>query len=265
MTVAPTPSEAKVCCAAAYESEWARLLLGESFHPGGIDLTLHLGRQLRLGPGSRVLDVACGRGTSAIALAREFGCSVVGVDLSAANTRLACEAAQSAGVDHLASFVVGDAEALSFPDASFDAVLCECAFCTFPSKEAAAAEFARVLRPGGRLGLSDITRQGELPPELDTLLGWVACLADARPAEEYVALLSCAGFAGLTWQEHNDALASLASRVRFKLLGAEVMARLGKGPFAIEEVLRAKQIARVATASIREGRLGYAIITGNRD
>ena len=49
-------------------------------------------------------------------------------------------------------------------------VVCECAFCTFPDKSRAAAEFARVLRSGGRVGISDLTRSGELPGELDGLL-----------------------------------------------------------------------------------------------
>lgn len=264
MSFAVDATEAKACCANAYESEWARLLLGDSFHPGGIELTLHLGRIVGLGPGTRVLDVACGRGTSAIALAAEFGCSVHGVDLSAANVELAGEAARTTGVAHLATFEVGDAEALPCTDGSFDAVLCECAFCTFPSKAVAAAEFARVLCPGGRLGLSDITRDGEPPPELDTLLGWVACLADARPLDEYASFLADAGFSALIPEQRNDALSALASRVRFKLLGVEVMARLGKGPVPLAEVLEAKRITKVATASIRDRHLGYAIITGTR-
>ncbi|MGE0600586.1 MAG: class I SAM-dependent methyltransferase [Dehalococcoidia bacterium] len=264
MTVAPAPSEAKACCAVAYESEWARLLLGDSFHPGGIELTLNLGRLIGLGPGSRLLDVACGRGASAVALAREFGSFVHGVDLSAANVELASETARSAGVAHLASFEVGDAEALPCSDGSFDAVICECAFCTFPSKTVAAAEFARVLRPGGTLGLSDVTREGELPTELDTLLGWVACLADARPLDEYASLLADAGFSAIVPERRDSALSTLASRVRFKLLGVEVMARLGKAPVPLAEVLEAKRIAKAATASINDGSLGYAIITGTR-
>ncbi len=87
--------------------------------------------------------------------------------------------------------------ALTFEDASFDAVICECAFCTFPDKERAAAEFARVLRPGGRVGLSDLTRTGPLPDELEGLLAWVACIADARPVEEYAHFLTAAGISGI--------------------------------------------------------------------
>ena len=52
---------------------------------------------------------------------------------------------------------LGDAERLPLPDNTFDALVCECAFCTFPDKATAAAEFARVLRPGGRVGITDVT------------------------------------------------------------------------------------------------------------
>src|SRR4051812_38201157 len=146
-------STPKACCAAAYESDWARLLLGDSFHPGGLALTERLGRLLGLGPTDRVLDVACGPGTSALHLAATFGCRVVGVDLGAANLARAAAEAERRGLAALATFEPGDAERLPFPAASFDAVVCECSFCLFPAKTVAAAEFARVLRPGGRLGL----------------------------------------------------------------------------------------------------------------
>ncbi len=70
--------EVKACCAAVYASDWARQLLGESFHPGGLALTRRLGMLLDLGPGKRLLDVAAGKGASAIFLAQQFGCEVIG-------------------------------------------------------------------------------------------------------------------------------------------------------------------------------------------
>ncbi|HUY76085.1 MAG TPA: methyltransferase domain-containing protein, partial [Ktedonobacterales bacterium] len=131
---APTSSpsgdanEVKSCCAAVYQSDWARLLLGESFHPGGMALTERLGHALGLGPGMRVLDVAAGLGTSAIYLAQTFGCEILGMDLGADSARVANEAAKRAGVARLAHFIQGDAERLPVEDATFDAVVCECAF-----------------------------------------------------------------------------------------------------------------------------------------
>jgi arsenite methyltransferase len=183
----------KSCCANVYQSEWARLLLGESFHPGGTALTAHLGAALRLLPGQRVLDVAAGQGTSAIHLAQRFGCSVLGIEYSPVAVERATRAAQEAGVAHLVAFEQGDAEQLPVPAASCDVVVCECAFCTFPNKALAASEFARVLSPGGRVGLSDLTRRGEIPAELQGLLAWIACLADAQPLETYVRSLTDAG------------------------------------------------------------------------
>jgi SAM-dependent methyltransferase len=149
------------CCAATYSSDLVALLLGDSYHPGGLALTRRLADRLALAPGEQVLDVAAGRGTSALMLAREFAVTVDGVDLSAANMALATGAARAAGVAD-AAFFVGDGAALPFPDGLFDAVVCECALCTFTDKPAAAAEFARVLRPGGTLFFAgEPSRQGD--------------------------------------------------------------------------------------------------------
>src|SRR5579864_2623367 len=183
----------KSCCANIYQSEWARLLLGESFHPGGTALTAYLGASLHLRPDQRALDVAAGQGTSAIHLAQRFGCSVLGIEYSRVAVERAIQAAQKASVAHLVTFEQGDAEQLPVPVASFDVVLCECAFCTFPNKAMAASEFVRVLSPGGRVGLSDLTRTGEIPAELQGLLAWIACIADAQHLENYVQYLTEAG------------------------------------------------------------------------
>ncbi len=88
----------KACCARLYESNWARLLLGDAFHPGGLALTQRLGRLLDLQSNSRVLDVAAGKGTSAIYLAQHFGCRVVGIEYSLKNVEAASSAAEAAGV-----------------------------------------------------------------------------------------------------------------------------------------------------------------------
>jgi arsenite methyltransferase len=154
------PSAIKQCCAAIYESDAARLLLGESFHPGGTKLTERLGQIVNLTRQARVLDVAAGKGTSATFLASRFGCEVVGIDFSRKNVGEAGRNAEDMGLRERVSFQWADAERLPFADESFDAVICECSFCTFPDKAAAAGEFARVLRVGGQVGLSDLTRNG---------------------------------------------------------------------------------------------------------
>jgi arsenite methyltransferase len=76
----PTDRQIKICCATFYQSDVVRMLLGDVFHPGGLALTQHLGEVIGLGPADHVLDVACGRGASAVHLAERFGCHVTGLD-----------------------------------------------------------------------------------------------------------------------------------------------------------------------------------------
>jgi len=258
------PATVKQCCAAAYDTDVARILLGGSYHPGGLKLTERLGEVLDLTPGSRLLDVAAGRGASAIFLAERFGCEVVGIDYSRKNVEAGNEEAGARGPDIKVTFQWADAEKLPFPDASFDAVICECAFCAFPGKQAAACEFNRVLRPRGRVGLSDLTREGVLAQELEGLMSWLACIADAQPLTEYAALLSNAAFSVSVTERHDGALAEFVNQVRTRLLAAEVMVRLQKLVLPGFDFEAAKTIARHALWAIRQGNLGYAIIAASK-
>ncbi len=258
-----SPETIKGCCVALYESDWATLLLGDSYHPGRLQLTERLGTMLDLQPGHLVLDVASGLGTSAIYLAQRFGCQVVGVDFSGQIVEQASANAAEAGISQLVQFKQGDAERLPFEDGSFDALICECAFCTFPSKPQAASQFARVLRPGGRIGLSDLTRSAPLPPELDTLMAWVACIADAQPIEEYTSILSQAGFSMGPPELHDKALAELINEVRGKLLVAELMVNLKK--LEVPDWIDFDQVGRLAqitAETVNQGKLGYALFSG---
>src|ERR1019366_3843857 len=81
-------------------------------------------------PESHVLDGASGRGTSPVHPAESFGCQAVGVDLSEENVRLATAETSQRGPAGQISFQLGDAERLPFGVETFDAILCECAFCT---------------------------------------------------------------------------------------------------------------------------------------
>ena len=248
-------------CATLFESDFAKILLGDSFHPGGLKLTERLGELLCLTPEGCVLDVASGKGTSAFFLAERFGCQVVGIDYSTENVAKANDLAET---KHLASrvrFEHGDAERLSFPDSSFDAVLCECAFCTFPNKTDAAGEFTRVLRPAGRIGLSDLTRDPTLPEDLDGLLAWVACIADAQPVAGYVGYLRSANLDVDKVELHDEALAEMVQQIGMKLLSAEVLVGLKRLALPGIDFASAKQMAQSALTAIQKRQLGYALLT----
>lgn len=252
----------KSCCASVYGSDLVSVFLGDSYHPGGAPLTRRLADLLGLRPGERVLDVASGIGTTAFLLVHERSVEAVGVDLGESQVVRARADAECLGLTGRARFEKGDAERLPLPDASFDAVFCECAFCTFPSKDSAAAELARVLRPGGRVGIADIWLEpDQLDPELSGLAGWVACLADARPIAELRRILEGAGLCVTHFERHDQALAETIEQVEARIRAlkiADLPALRGL------DYSRGIAIARQAARVVEEGRGGYVLLAAQR-
>ncbi|WP_125613725.1 class I SAM-dependent methyltransferase [Specibacter cremeus] len=254
----------KACCAAGYGSDAVALLLGTSYHPGGLPLTRRLARALALNPGSAILDVASGTGRTALVLAAEYDCTVHGLDLGTAQIEQARRAAAEAGLDATVTFQQADAEHLPIPDGSFDAVVCECAFCTFPDKNQAAAEFARVLKPGGWLGLTDITVTDEgLPEELTTLTAWIACIADARSIDGYQAILSTAGLGVERVEDHGDALTRMIDQIEARL-GLLAMTAPADLEAAGADPTRIRHYTRLVREAATAGIIGYTLMTARK-
>lgn len=250
--------EVKRCCAAAYASDAVALILGDSYHPGGLALTRRLARVMALSPAERVADIASGPGATAFLLAEEFGVEVDGIDLAAASICAANAKASRAGLDGRVRFGVGDAECLPLPDASVDALVCECALCTFPDKVIATAEMARVLKPGGRVGITDVTMDpSRLDPELASLAGWVACIADARPVEEYRAHLECAGLTVTLTESHDYALAKMVSTIDARLV---TLAMLDAPALAGIDIASVRAKVAVAARAVADGVVGYSLL-----
>jgi ubiquinone/menaquinone biosynthesis C-methylase UbiE len=111
--------------------------------------------RLELNPGSRVLDVCCGSGASAIPAAEIVGSSgfVLGVDLAEELLELARKKAKQRGLTNI-EFRTGDLLDLGLPDSSFDAVICVFGIFFVPDMQAAARELWRLVRPGGKLAIT---------------------------------------------------------------------------------------------------------------
>jgi hypothetical protein len=257
-----TPEEIKACCAVSYQQDAVALILGDSYHPGGLDLTRHLARSIALTAGQTVLDVASGPGTTAFMLHEEFAVEVDGVDLGELAVAKANVFADEQGVSDHVRFHHGDAERIPLPDESVDAVVCECAFCTFPDKPTAAAEMARVLRPGGKVGITDVALDPErLDAELQSLAGWVACIADARPVEQYVEMLGEADLEVTHTEPHDDALLRMIEQIDARLRAF----RIAKVP-ALETIDFDAALERVALAerAVKDGIAGYTLIVAEK-
>jgi len=157
-----------------------------------------------LRPGQVVLDLGSGGGLDVILAAKEIGPSgaVYGLDLSAEMTRLARRNVRRAGLEN-AAFVRGDLEAIPIRDRSADVIISNCVINLTPDKVQALFEAFRVLKPGGRLVVSDIVVDPDLnglpldEGEIWSALSWVGCLAGALTTGRYRAFLEAAGFRGI--------------------------------------------------------------------
>ncbi len=116
-----------------------------------------------LAPGTRVLDLGCGYGSTARYLAAKFGCSVTGTNISLKELDLARARGRDAGLEQLLSFQYGDFHRLEFADDSYDVVWSQEAFLHAANKTAVLSEVRRVLKPDGTLVFTDILVRRDTP------------------------------------------------------------------------------------------------------
>ena len=156
MSAVPSPSSPAIDLAAVKTRQQVAWSTG-NYAVVGTTLQIvgeNLCEALDLRAGSRVLDVAAGNGNATLAAARRW-CDVTSTDYVAALLESGRARAQAEG--HAVRFQEADAENLPFPDASFDAVMSTFGVMFTPNQDQAAAELARVCRPGGRIGLANWT------------------------------------------------------------------------------------------------------------
>lgn len=139
---------------------------GLAKHTGGLEATRELIEACHIDKDSYVLDVGCGVGITACYLAGEYGCRIVGVDVSETMVKQSKERARRKDVADKVEIKIGDAQALPFKDAVFDAVICESVTAFPKDKQKVVSEYARVTRPGGYVGMNEGTWVKTPPPEL---------------------------------------------------------------------------------------------------
>jgi ubiquinone/menaquinone biosynthesis C-methylase UbiE len=161
----------------------------------------HVCAALRLTPGCMLADLGCGHGGPGLWVAGQTGANLVGIDISAVGVALADEQALQSGLSSRARFRVGDLSATGLPDASCDAVLSLDVLIFVPDKTSAAREFARILRTGGRLGLTTWEQPG-----YSARLG-AEQLADHRPLLEQAGFTIEACEEPADWRRQQRALA----------------------------------------------------------
>lgn len=154
-----------------------------------------------LRPGEVVVDLGCGGGMDVFLAAEKVGPSgkAIGIDMTPQMIdRARKNAAHGVGGKPFTNveFHLATIDKLPLPDASADVVVSNCVINLAPDKSAVFREIARVLKPGGRVAVSDIALKKTLPPELaNDVAAYVGCIAGAIPVDEYREGLAAAGFA----------------------------------------------------------------------
>ncbi len=194
-----------------------RAVAGDALRPGGLALTARGVGAAGFSPGDAVADVGCGPGESLHSL-RDRGLLAVGVEV---RPDFAAEAAARVP----GGVVLARAGSLPLRSGCLDGVLCECALSVFDDPDAALAEMARVLRPGGRLVAADLYRRDG--PDDDDAPGRGGCAAGAVSRIELTGRLSRRGLVPRLFEDHSRLLAELAGRLVFAgFSAAEVGAAL---------------------------------------
>ena len=173
-----------------------------------------IGAWLELSIGRRVLDVACGAGGPSLALVKDFGCRLTGLDIVAEGIAHASDSAHKSGLTHLADFAVADCGArLPFEDGGFDAILCIDSISHLPDRRTVLAEWRRLLKPGGRLVFTDpFVVTGRLAKaEIDDRSALTANL-DFVPSRFNEDAIRAAGLSLIAVHDRTDAVAGIASR-----------------------------------------------------
>ena len=152
-----------------------------------------------LNPGETVLDLGSGGGIDVLLSAKRVGPTgkAYGLDMTDEMLALAEENKRKAGVTNV-EFLKGEIENIPLPDNSVDVVISNCVINLSADKDLVLREAFRVLKPGGRLAVSDVVTTGAMLPEIrQSVLLWVGCVAGALEESEYRNKLTAAGFAGI--------------------------------------------------------------------
>jgi SAM-dependent methyltransferase len=199
-----------------------------------------------LAPGEVVLDLGSGGGIDVLLSARRVGPTgkAYGLDMTDEMLALARENQRKAGVTNV-EFLKGEIENVPLPDATVDVIISNCVINLSADKDRVLAEAFRVLKPGGRLAVSDVVVRGEVPAAIRRSVElWIGCVAGALDEGDYRAKLAKAGFESIDVEPTRIYHASDAKDFIAKAgLDADTIAPQVDGKF-LSAFIRARKPAR---------------------
>ncbi len=161
-------------------------------------------------------------------------------------------------------FLVADGEHLPVKNGTFTAAISECSMCLMPESRKALREIFLVLRPLGRIGITDIAIDGPLPSELEEALMQFLCVTNEISWSEYRSVIEAEGFVRVKVSDESVSLRELLETIKKRLLVAELLTAVGKLPIRRDQLERGKRLVTHAKAAVDRGSLRYAMITAQK-
>ena len=178
----------------------------DEFHVGGLAATERFSGRLSLDPALRLLDVGCGAGGPARAVAAGTGCAVTGIDLTADFITAAAELNKRCGLEQLVTLHHGSALDMPFEDGAFDRTMMLHVGMNIADKAGLLAEVARVLVPGGIFGIYDMMQVDEGTVTFPMPWASTAAASAVATPQDYIAAADAAGFTLVA--QHNETAAA---------------------------------------------------------
>ena len=146
----------------------------------------------------------------------------------------------------------------------YDTVLMECVLSTLDRKPETLERLCQMLPSGGKIALTDVTVNGQLPPEMNGVVASAMCIGDALSHDEYVEIICTAGFEVVVTEDVNHVAVEFVERLRAALLMAEAAVGLGKLDVSIESIRQVREIVKIARSYVEDGTLSYGLIVGEK-
>lgn len=199
-------------------------------HPGGFQATMKLADECRIEKQTLVLDIACGKGTSAIFIAQKYGCRVEGLDISEDLINEARRLAKRKGLSDTVNFRVGDALDLPYSDNEFDVAVSQAMLVLVSDKRKAVQEAKRVVKPGGCAGWLELSWKKHPPKEfMEAVSNEICayCMENVLTYDNWKNLFLDAGFSQVKVLQSSMTMSGMKGMIQDEGLGnaTRVMAK----------------------------------------
>ena len=186
----------------------------DQLHTGGAPASIKLLKKAELGPDEFVLDAGCGIGGSSRLIAGQFNCRAIGVDLAQKFIEAANFLNKCTGLEDKVKFQQGSILNLEFQDNTFDAVLCQHVLMNIEDKNAVINEFYRVLKPGGKLILHEVTKGSNDDFYFPVPWASKSSISFLQPWNTLADILDNQGLKTLTYSDESETSFALWERVK---------------------------------------------------